>query len=44
MFEQDSSKFLQPKDIGQAVVYAVSQPPSVGVHDILIEPAAYPFV
>nr|XP_002741323.1 PREDICTED: dehydrogenase/reductase SDR family member 11-like [Saccoglossus kowalevskii] len=35
---------LQAADIGRAVVYAVSQPPYVGVNEILIEPREGPAV
>ncbi len=29
---------LDPKDVADAVLYAVTAPPHVGVHEILIEP------
>ena len=38
----ESHKILEPTDIANAVVYAVSQPEYVGVNEILIEPREAP--
>lgn len=35
-------KILDPEDVARAIVYAVSQPPHVGVNEILIEPREAP--
>ena len=40
--ESSKCKILQPDDIANAVLYAVSQPEYVGVNEILIEPREAP--
>ena len=39
---ESDDKVLDPKDIGEAVVYAVRQPSHVAVNEILVEPAHAP--
>ncbi|XP_053398789.1 uncharacterized protein LOC128556903 [Mercenaria mercenaria] len=38
----EKTKILEPEDVANAVVYAVSQPEHVGVNEILIEPREAP--
>lgn len=33
--------FLSPDDIAQAVLYAVSQPPSVHIDEVMVRPTAW---
>lgn len=40
--EPTEHKILDPKDIGEAVYYAVSQPNNVAINEILVEPAHAP--
>jgi NADP-dependent 3-hydroxy acid dehydrogenase YdfG len=36
--ERAADPKLQPEDVGRAVMYAVSQPPTVDVNEILVRP------
>ena len=39
----NSGKNLEPEDIANAVLYAVTQPDYVGVNEILVQPRDMPF-
>ncbi|XP_071124050.1 uncharacterized protein [Mytilus edulis] len=41
--ETESGKSLEPEDIANAVLYAVTQPDYVGVNEILVQPREMPF-
>ena len=40
--EPSGAKVLEPRDIGRAVVYAVTQPECCAVNEILVEPREEP--